>query len=110
MVDVADDREILSVLDSGVSLYQALRSLPRERHWVHEAAVTIYSDEQCLQEIPGAMGVIIKTASPGDQNAEYRIFPSTRDSFQEGERVSWEVESRQGVAWTRGIETQIPKK
>ncbi|MDE0072493.1 MAG: hypothetical protein OXR82_08495 [Gammaproteobacteria bacterium] len=108
----ADDREILSVLDSGVSLYRALRSLPRERHWVQEVEVPIYSDEQCLHEIPGAKGVIIKTESPGDQTAERRIFPSTRTNFKKGARVSWEwnLDKAWPDAWYRHPDSDEVKR
>lgn len=108
----ADDREVLSVLDSGVSLYQALRSLPRERHWVHDVEVPIYSDEQCLHEIPGAKGVIIKTASTGDQTAECRIFPSTRTHFKKGARVSWEwnLDKAWPDAWYRDPDSNEVKR
>ena len=87
---VADDRSILSAIDSGVTIYRALRELPRERNWVHHEGVPIYSDAECLHEIPGAKGIILKTESSNGVTTKYRIFPSTKTHFRKGKRVLWE--------------------
>ena len=86
----AKDRDIWSVLDSGMDIYLALRALPRERHWVHHEGVSVYSDEKCFHELPGVKGVIIKSESSSGATTVYRIFPSTQTNFKRGNRVSWE--------------------
>lgn len=86
----ADDRDIASALDSGVTIYRALNSLPREKHWVHHKDVAVYSDQECLHELPGVKGVILRTESSSGATTRYQIFPSTKVYFREGRRVSWE--------------------
>ncbi|MXY55688.1 MAG: hypothetical protein F4Y41_04695 [Gammaproteobacteria bacterium] len=96
---IAEDRDILSALDSGVSIYRALEALPRERHWVDRTDVPLYSDPECTHEIVGVRGVILRTESDSGLRSSYRIFPSTRKDFKSGKRVSWEWNLRN--AWPR---------
>ena len=96
---IAEDREILSALDSGVSIYRALEALPRERNWVDRTGVPLYSDAQCTCEISGVRGVILRTESESGVTTSYRIFPSTRNDFKVGKRVSWEWNLRN--VWTQ---------
>ena len=87
---VAEDRDVVSALDSGVTIYRALKALPRERNWIHHEGVPVYSDPECLHEIPDVKGVILKTQSSSGTTTTYQIFPSTQTYFREGKRVSWE--------------------
>ncbi|MDE2741747.1 MAG: hypothetical protein OXI58_09180 [Gemmatimonadota bacterium] len=87
---IAEDREILSALDSGVSIYRALEALPRERNWVDRTGVPLYSDPECNSEIAGVRGIILRTESESGVTTSYRIFPSTRNNLKDGKRVSWE--------------------
>ena len=86
----ATDENIVSALDSGVTVYRALKALPRERKWVHHEGVPVYSDQECLHEIPGVKGIIIKSESSSGAATRYGIYPSTRTYFKRGKRVSWE--------------------
>ena len=87
---VDKERNIVSALDSGVTIYKALRALPRERNWIHHEGVPVYSDPECLHEISGVKGVILKTQSSSGATTKFRIFPSTQTHFRKGKRVSWE--------------------
>ena len=99
----AEDRDILSALDSGVAIYGALKSLPRERNWIQHEGVPVYSDQECLHEIPGVKGVILRTESSSGATTRYRIFPSTNTHFRKGKRVSWEwnLDKPWSDAWYR---------
>ena len=87
---VAEDREIVSALDSGVTIYRALKALPRERNWIYHEGVPVYSDPECLHQVSGVKGVILETQSPSGATTKFRIFPSTQSYFRKGKRVSWE--------------------
>jgi len=102
-----EDGSILSAIDSGVTILQTLYSLPREKNWVHHEGVTIYSDESCNNEIPGAKGIILKSSSSSGARTFYRIFPSTRTHFKKGKRVAWEwgFENTWRDAWYKDPET-----
>ena len=86
----ATDQDIVSALDSGVTVYRTLKALPRERNWVHHEGVPVYSDQECLHEIHGVKGIILRTQASSGLTTTYRIFPSTKTYFREGKRVSWE--------------------
>ena len=86
----AVEQDIVSAIDSGVTVYRVLKSLPRERNWVYHEGVPVHSDQECLHEIPGVKGIILKTESSSGAATMYRIFSSTRTYFEKGKRVSWE--------------------
>jgi hypothetical protein len=85
-----DERNILSAIDSGVSILKSLQAIPRETNWVHHPAVDIYSDPECSIPIKNGKGVILKSASSSGANIFYRIFPTTQTHFQKGKKVAWE--------------------
>ena len=102
-----DERNILSALDSGVSILKSLHALPRETNWVHHTAVDIYSDPKCSIPIENGKGVILKSASSSGAKIFYRIFPTTRSHFQKGKKVAWEwsFDNTWSDAWYKDPET-----
>ena len=98
---------ILSAIDSGVTILNILQSLPRETNWVHNAGTPIFSDPNCTNEIVNAKGIILKTKSSSGANTFYRIFPSTRTHFVKGKRVAWEwsFDNVWNAAWYRDPDT-----
>ncbi|OGW04364.1 MAG: hypothetical protein A2Z59_13805 [Nitrospinae bacterium RIFCSPLOWO2_02_39_17] len=107
-----EDRNILSAIDSGVTILKTLQSLPRETNWVHNGGVTIYSDPACQHEIQGAKGIILRTESSSGARTFFRIFPSTRTHFKKGKRVSWEwsFEKTWAEAWYKDPDTSEIKQ
>ena len=98
----AKDEDMVSALDSGVTIFRALKSLPRKRIWViHRKDVPVYSDQECRHEIKKIRGVILKTTGPSTESATYRIFPSTKTEFVEGQRVlgEWDLSRTWPCAW-----------
>lgn len=85
-----EEGNILSAIDSGVTILKTLRALPREINWVHNQGVPVYSDPECKSEISGVKGIILKTESSSGAKVSYRIFPSSKTHFKKGTRVSWE--------------------
>lgn len=86
----ADDGNILSAIDSGVSILKSLYSLPREANWIHNPGIAIYSDPECKNIFETGKGVILKSSSPSGAKTFYRIFPTTKTDYIKGKRVSWE--------------------
>lgn len=107
-----EEGNILSAIDSGITILKALQSLPRETNWVHHEGVPIYSDPECVNEIPGVKGIILKTESSGGARVSYRIFPSTKTHFKKGTRVSWEwsFNNKWKDAWYKDPETGEAKQ
>ncbi|OFC70940.1 hypothetical protein [Alteromonas confluentis] len=98
-----DERNILSAIDSGVSILKSLRALPRQTNWVHDPGVLIYSDPECTVPIKNGKGVILKSASFNGEKVFYRVFPTTRTHFEKGRKVTWEWshENTWSDAWYR---------
>ncbi len=70
-----EDRNILSAIYYGVMIYKTFQSLPRETNWVYDPNVRLFSDSEFKNEIHGAKGIMLKTASPGGARVFFRIFP-----------------------------------
>lgn len=103
----ADESNILSAIDSGVTILRALQALPRETNVVYHPGVKVYSDADCKNEIPNAKGVILETSSPSGAKTFFRIFPTTKTHFQKGKRVAWEWSNERtwADAWYRDPDT-----
>lgn len=102
-----DERNILSAIDSGVSILKSLQALPRETNWVHHPGVPIFSDSECKIPIKNGKGVILKSASSSGAKIFYRIYPTTRTHFEKGRKVAWEWshENTWSDAWYRDPES-----
>lgn len=102
-----EESNILSAIDSGVTILRTLQSLPKETNWVQNEGVPVFSDPDCKHEIKGVKGIILRTESPSGAKISYRIFPSTRVHFQKNKRVSWEwsFDRTWNDAWYKDPET-----
>lgn len=96
----ATEPEILSSIDSGLALYDALASIPIEINVVAHPGVDIFGDAAATQPLEGK-GLIIETIDR-DQT-RFRIFPTTRTYYEKGMRLTWEWDTDHvwGVAWYR---------
>lgn len=97
----ASDEEVISALDSGITILRTLKALPSEINIVFHPGVPVYSDASCTTEITGVKGIILDSSSPGGIRKFRRIFPTTRSYFAKGQRVSWEWDfnHRWAEAW-----------
>ena len=107
---VGDD-EILRAIDSGLVILKAIRAVPHESHAVHWDNIAVYSDPECQQLREGCKGVILESLSAGGAITDYRIFPTTRDHYKKGMRVSWEWNGslKWGDTWYRDPESHETK-
>lgn len=87
---IEDESRIIRVLDIGATLLDTIKSIPHERHYVHRTNVKLYSDPNCTQAIPGAVGVVIESVSSDKGDKHYRIFPTLKKDYRIGDEVSWE--------------------
>ncbi len=102
-----DERNILSAIDSGITIIKALKSIPRESNYVANPGVTIYSDKNCQNPIPDVKGVILRSVSPGGASTQRRIYPTTKTSYEVDKLVSWEWNNEKswGESWYKNPET-----
>ena len=85
-----EEGDVLSAIDSGVTILRSLQALPRELNIVYKSGVPIYSDPECQIEITDATGIILENRSASGAQTSYSIFPTTRTHFEVGRRVAWE--------------------
>lgn len=89
--DVTDEKEVIRVLDIGLTLLQTLKSIPHGTNIVHDVDVDVYSDQKCTVLIPDAKGLVLEMVSPGGVEKKYMIYPTTKiDYYKKGKKVSWE--------------------
>ena len=84
------ERELSSVLDSGITILRMLYAVPIETNIIYNPGVTVYSDENCTNVVEGVKGVILETTSAGGTKKSLRMFPTTKTDYIKGKRVSWE--------------------
>jgi hypothetical protein len=86
----ASEDEIVSAIDSGLTLLRAIKLIPAEVNVVYRTGLPLYADDQCTQVITDVKGILLETTSSGGLKKVFRIFPTTRAHFKVGERVAWE--------------------
>lgn len=108
-----DEREVLSVLDIGISLLRTVRAIPHEINIISHPDVPVYSDSSCVHERPGVVAVILETHSPDRTHVMRRIYPTTRRGYYlKGKRVTWEwsFTNTWGESWFRDPDTNKPQE
>ncbi|NWD81896.1 hypothetical protein HX891_16050 [Pseudomonas reactans] len=85
----ASEDDIISALDSGITILRTLKALPIQKNIVRHSKVPLFKDPEC--QIPvGGLGVIIELVGPGGIKKNQTIFPTLREWFEVGQVVSWE--------------------
>lgn len=87
----ASEDDIISALDSGITILRALKALPLQKSIVRHINVELFKDPEC-QLKAGGLGVILELVGPGGIKRNQTILPTLRDWFEVGQTVSWEWE------------------
>lgn len=101
---IAEEEEILQAVDSGVTILNALKSIPRETNYVYAANVPVFRDDACTVPWDLITGVLLQSETAGGMKKFFRIFPTTKKHFVKGKRVAWEwnlSSGHYGPAWYR---------
>lgn len=85
----ASEDDVISALDSGITILRALKALPIQKNIVRHVRVPLFKDPGC-QITVGGLGVILELVGPGGIKKNQIIFPTLRDWFEVGQAVSWE--------------------
>ena len=88
--NAVSDADILSAIDSGVTILRVLYAIPVEQNVVYRPAVPLYSDAVCTQVIDDVKGLVIESTSLGGTKQFFRVFATTRSDYVKGEHVTWE--------------------
>lgn len=81
---------ILSALDSGITILKVLQSMPREIHTVETPNIELYTDSECKNLLKDVKGLILISKSSNEIRSIKRIFPTTKKYYKKGMIVSWE--------------------
>lgn len=97
---LASDEEVLSAIDSGITLYTALASMPIPTNTVIEAGIPLFSDEDGNRKAVGS-GVMIETKS--GSNTHVQIVPTRKLDYRPGMLVTidYDMGNVWGPAWRR---------
>lgn len=98
-----EEGSVLSAIDSGITILNSLRAIPREYNTVCNTKVPIYLDPECRVKAEDVTGIILESRSFSGAQTMYRIFPTTKTHFEIGKRVAWEwnMENTWNKAWYR---------
>jgi hypothetical protein len=102
------DDDILSAIDSGLTILEAIRSVPHETNLVAHTGVTGYADAAGKKEQTGFNVILLDTRSTDGTSVRRRAFPTTRQGFVLGKPVSWEWDLGHvyGETWYRDPDSQ----
>ena len=102
----ASEGEVLRALDSGITILEALRRIPRNVHVVAEPSLEIFADAEGRERREGVHGVGLETRY-GDRTDPVAVFPTTKIHFEKGRPVAWEWSFDQTwpESWYRDPET-----
>jgi len=89
--------------DSGLSILNTLRSIPRSTYVVHHPGVEVYADEAGKEVRRGVKGLLLEEISAGGTQKIVRTYPTTKAHFVVGKRVAWEWNPDEGFeeSWYR---------
>ena len=84
----ASDDDILSAIDSGLTILDALAAVPHERHYVVHPATELFSDSQGKHSMGGRAVVLEARSKEG--KVKHRAAYPTSSKYDKGDQVSWE--------------------
>ncbi|WP_017477252.1 hypothetical protein [Pseudomonas sp. PAMC 26793] len=96
----ATDEDIISALDSGITLLRTLKALPYETLTVLHHGIPLYADEQCNCQVIGT-GVIIEFMGPGKIRKRQHILPTMCEDYEKGQNLTleWDLTNIWGETW-----------
>lgn len=84
----ASEDDIISALDSGITILRAIKSLPIQKTIITHTNIPLFQDPECETPSTG-LGVIFEIVGPGGIKRTKLISP-TLLNFEVGQSVSWE--------------------
>jgi len=96
----ATEDDIISALDSGISILRSLKALPIQTTTVLHTNIPLYSDAECKVRSAGH-GLILEFISPGGIKKTKMILPTFKDWFEVGQTVNseWNLKNIWGETW-----------
>ena len=86
----ASDDEVLSAIDSGITILRVLSAIPHEQHYVIDPGADVYYNAGGTLLDDTVKAVVIESRTPAGEPLVRTAFPTTRKHFKKGMRVAWE--------------------
>lgn len=87
--DALDRENVLVALDVGIMTFRALAAIPRERHYVIDAHMPVFSDAYHIDSIPDVYAVRIRSAGPPPRAPRDAVFLTRETDIVVGSEVTW---------------------
>jgi hypothetical protein len=81
--------EVLAALDVGIMTFRALAAIPRERHYVVDAGMPVFSDSDGADCIPDIYAIRIRSVGPPPRAPHEGVFLTRETDFVVGSEVTW---------------------
>lgn len=85
-----DDKNIIRVIEIGITLLNAIRSIPTSKNFVRKANIELFSDKEGKAVLVGVTGLMLESVSPAGVTRTKSVYPTTRSAYKIGEEVTWE--------------------
>ena len=104
---IESDNDMMRVIDIGVRILNTIKAIHRGIKTVYYTNVEIYSDAACNNIRKDIKGIMLESTNSSDANKTYEIYPTTKNNYKIGERVSWEWNMGMiiGESWYKHPET-----
>lgn len=99
----AREGDVVSAIDSGITILRTLKAIPYQVHAVRHTSVPLYSDAEGQQRRHDVSGVIVESKDLVRGTSVIRVFPTTKTHFKPGVIVCWEWDLTHvwGPTWYR---------
>ncbi|MGN8124546.1 hypothetical protein ACTJK9_22570 [Pseudomonas sp. 22082] len=96
----ATEEDVISAIDSGITILRILKALPNRKLIVLHHNVAIFADSKCEEKHRGA-GLILENVSPGGFEKSLIIFPTMQTNYQKGQLLAaeWDTKNVWNEAW-----------
>jgi len=88
--NIEDERQLIQVLDIGVTLLNTLKALPHAKHIVFKSNLELFSDDKCKNKRHDVVGLILESFSSGGFDKHIHVLPTRKLDYIVGSEVAWE--------------------
>jgi hypothetical protein len=81
--------DVLSALDVAIMTYRALSAIPRERHYVIEAGMSVFADPGATAKRNDVWAVRLSSIGPPPRKPHEHVFLTRSSAFDVGAEVTW---------------------
>lgn len=81
--------EIMRALDVGILTFRSLAAIPRERHYVVDAQINVFQDQNGVNPLPTVNAIRIRSMGPPPREPHDGVFLTRRNDYRIGSEVTW---------------------